>query len=666
MATNDELPLQLQEVEAPKGPPGEKPPAEKPPDATDIALEQGNWNVIDNQMLEARQGGVVEVQDFARSVANEPELGALATDEAALTDREIATVQERAKASIDEVKQEAGQISAAEVQVPVAQVGPAEIPAVAPTVVEPAPLQAPAEAKPASTVVEAAAKPESTELKEAMAQVDELQAEAMASPESPREAEIKNRMNEIHQEMLGLSAQLRGGVPEDQAKKIRERRNALMRESAGLRNELDGLEKARTQAEPAKLETVTAEIPTVPEAGSSKVEQRAEAVKSLRADLGGLAQQLRKNEGYFTDEMVAEFGAIKANVEGMAKVAKTPDVENLLENIAHFGLLLDAATSPDASDRLKGLDQFFSENPDLDIAEGKVVEVAPEAEAPAKKGIPERMALPEAGNFDALIDIEGAAFAIDSADFGDFFDKENGARYMEAQDDVEQGSVLRQNLIDELSKASPQTEAEKVSIGEQIRALKEANRLVDMRLRQWEMQKLLHESIKTNGQHDADIAETQMELDEISRMLEANPNENHFIKRKAALELQLDNQSREYQNKLAWQDTQSQEIQSLGIDIAEGIKRLKNAKEEAAKAVAKAKAGEVEKVGDYGVKGHGQELIEDSIEKNISKGVSGVVDIMGGGEDTDMISAVHGIIKAPGKIADSLGKKSSSSNQKAA
>jgi hypothetical protein len=429
---------------------------------------------------------------------------------------------------------------------------------------------------------------------------------------------------------------------------------------------LDRLEKARAQAEPAKLETVTAETPTVPEAGANKVEQRAEAVKSLRADLGGLAQQLRKNEGYFTDEMVAEFGAIKANVEGMAKVAKTPDVENLLENIAHFGLLLDAATSPDASDRLKGLDQFFSENPDLDVAEEKASEVAPEAEAPANKGIPERMALPEAGNFDALIAIEGAAFAIDPADFGDFFDKENGARYAEAQEDVEQGNVLRQSLIDELSKASPQTEAEKVSIGEQIRALKEANRLVDMRLRQWEMQKLLHESIKTNGQHDADIAETQMELDEISRMLEANPNENNFIKRKAALELQLDNQSREYQNKLAWQDTQSQEIQSLGIDIAEGIKRLKGAKEEAAKAVAKAKAGEVEKVGDYGVKGHGQELIEASIEKNISKGVSGVVDIMGGGEDTDMISAVHGIIKAPGKIADSLGKKGSSSNQKAA
>jgi hypothetical protein len=660
MATNDELSLQLQEVEAPKGPPGEKPPAEKPPDATDIALEQGNWNVIDNQMLEARQGGVVEVQSFANSVANEPELGTLATDEAALTDREIATVQERAKASIDEVKQEAGQISPAEVQASVAQVGSSEIAAVAPTVVEPAPLQAPAEAKPASTVMD------STELEEAMAQVDELQTEAVASPESPREAEIKNRMNEIHQEMLGLSAQLRGGVPEEQAKKIREKRNALMRESASLRNELDRLEKARAQAEPAKLETVTAETPTVPEAGANKVEQRAEAVKSLRADLGGLAQQLRKNEGYFTDEMVAEFGAIKANVEGMAKVAKTPDVENLLENIAHFGLLLDAATSPDASDRLKGLDQFFSENPDLDVAEEKASEVAPEAEAPANKGIPERMALPEAGNFDALIAIEGAAFAIDPADFGDFFDKENGARYAEAQEDVEQGNVLRQSLIDELSKASPQTEAEKVSIGEQIRALKEANRLVDMRLRQWEMQKLLHESIKTNGQHDADIAETQMELDEISRMLEANPNENNFIKRKAALELQLDNQSREYQNKLAWQDTQSQEIQSLGIDIAEGIKRLKGAKEEAAKAVAKAKAGEVEKVGDYGVKGHGQELIEASIEKNISKGVSGVVDIMGGGEDTDMISAVHGIIKAPGKIADSLGKKGSSSNQKAA
>jgi hypothetical protein len=680
MATNDELALQLQEVEAPKGPPAEKPPAEKPPDATDIALEQGNWNVIDNRLLEARQGGVVEVQNFAQQVANEPELGALAADEAALTDREIAAVQERTKVAIDQVKMEPGQTPAAELNAPAAPAGPAEQPAVALPSAESAPLQKPAEAEPAPATMEPTAKPESTELAEVMAQADALHAEAMAGSESPRETEVKKRMEEIHQEMLGLSAQLRGGVPEELSKRIRERRNALMRESAGLRNELDNLEKQRTQAESAKREEAEVDKgweeihaaavaePAAPETGASKVEQRSEAVRSLRADLGGLAKQLRQNGGYFTDGMVAEFGAIKSNVEAMAKVAKTPDIDNLLENIAHFGLLLDPASSPDAGDRLKGLNQFFSENPDLDAPGAEAAEDASaEAETPAKKGIPERAELPPEGDFEALIAIEGAAFAVAAEDFGDFFDKENGARYSAALEDLEAGNDLRQNLVDELSKTIPKTEADKELIGERIKWLKEATRLADMRMRQWEMQKLLHESIKTNGQHDAEIAETQLELDEVSRMLEANPNDNNLIKRQAALEMQLDNQSREYQTKLAWQDKQSQDIQTLGAEIAKGIKLLKGAKQEVARASAKAVAeGESQKVGEYGVKGHGQELVETTIEKSISKGVSGVVDIMGGGEDTDMISAVHGIIKAPKKIAESLGKKSSGSNQKAA
>ncbi len=816
MATSDELNLQAEaQVEAKK-----KAPAEKPPAETDIAIEQGNFNVIDERMLAARNGGVVEVKEFGQTVDPKQELGSLAQDESVLTDREIGDRLEQARTEIKQVqieatpqvaetpkpadtippeiaanpellkmyelmqqakddqerikqqmeadhkqqreKLEAEKAAAAEqvkAEKPAETAAPA---AEAASQAAEAPKPAEAVAASAEAVPQAAEAPSpavaevNTEILVAglavaesaaqpVAEAAPQAAEAPASAEQPaaapeaKEADAQEQLKAIHEAIRNSLPALREAAAKGDLDAVKRGYRRLIRDyhedkfaQSALRpamselnkriNAIDGALKATVadEAQRAKLinkaldgleqflavpavqeaakPTAAAEatpaagpaldagpapaeaprMEEVPVAGAlpessaavetESKENLAETIRECRGQTGSIARELWKNEGYLTDSMPDDFKKLKEQLEKLPKDGL--GVENLKEVIDHLGMILDPVASPDAAQKMKALKQFFAENPDLAPTD-EAEESGEEVEYVLKRlGIPERPKLPEAGDFGGLIDIEGTAFAIDKGDFADFFDKDNGSRYKSALEDAAAGNALRDKLIQELVRSQPKDEAERSLINGKINLLKEANRLVDLRKKQWDMQKTLHEGMKVNGLHETSIAETQADLDEVSRMLEDNPNDPNLAKRKASLEMQLESQSNEYQNALAWQNKQTEDIDKLGLEINAGIAGLKLGAENLAKA---AKAKEQEKnlgpdVGEYGVAGHGQELVEDKLAsgaktaadiagEGISKGVSTLVDLMHGGSDTDMIGALHEAAQAPGKAAEFIIEK---------
>jgi len=600
-------------------------------------------------------------------------------------------------AALSKLRHEFGLTAPAEASA--AEAAPAESTAEAKAAEQAPTAETPAVETPALPVAEASsvektaetsteAKSEAAELAEAEAQLTEIHAEAMASKESSREAEIKKRMEEIHQEMTGLSARLRENPPADEAKKIKEKRNALFRESAELRRELDSLQKQTQAAEAAPATTAeTIEPMPINEVGPTPEKREAanEKLKGIREGIGSIAREVRAANGEVSDEVKNKLRDLSNSLFDLETSGVAPvGLENVREQLQH--LTQSLFYDDDPAERLKSLKVFFAENPDFDQEQPAAAEAGEEEyEYVVKRlGIPERPTLPEAGNFDALMNIEVSAFAIAEGDFEDFFDKENGSRYKAALEDVDAGIRLREALILELSKSQPKTNAERQLVAEKINNLKEANRLVSLRKQQWEMQRELHDSQKVDKLRYTEIAETQAELDEISRMLEENPNDGNLIKAVASLEMQLEHQSQEYQHFLAWMAKQAEKIEVLGAEIAAGIKTLHSAKEKTAQ-TAKQVALEKENASaaEYGVQGHGQVLAEAKLEagvksvseavgEGISKGVSGLVDILHGGKEGDMISAVHETLQAPGKAANFViekvkkGSGASSSSKKAA
>jgi len=650
MPTPDELALQL-----PEGAERRKSPEAKKPDETDIALEQGNWNVIDARLLQERQGGVVEIQDFAQRVGDEPELGSLAADEAALTDRELADAQERTKTKIEEVKAEAGPVQA-EAPAPAAEAAPAEAPA------ESKPAERPAETKATSEPAEkaAAATPEAAELAEAEAQLAEIHAEAMVGKENPREAEIKKRMEEIHQEMLGWSSQLRGNPSPEAAKNIKEKRNALFRESGQLRAELDSLEKKRKADEAAKAEAEEVDrgwselhaaamaepapdaagesVKPMPvgEAGEGQGEREADAekMKGVREAIGSVAWEVKQAGGDVSAETKDKLRRLSNDLFDLETSANPPPgVENVREQLQHLTQSLFHTEDP--AERLKALDAFFAENPGLDVERaGAEEEAADEEEASGaeKKGVPEQVEQPTPDSFESLADVSIQAFEIGEGDFKEFFDDNGGARHARAVGEVDAASALRSKKIEELRQAQPSTPAEAAVVNEAIAALEEANKLAELRKKQWEQQKLLNQAMKAERLLSEDISETQAELEEVNGMLENNPNDVNLIKHKAALEQRMDSQGREFANSVAWQDKQRDLIKQLGLEIATRQKNLKARMEGAAKN-AKAQAdlallAESSKVYDERITGTTLGTPEEAVEKGIVGAVKTVVDLV--------------------------------------
>lgn len=598
MPTPDELALQRPEGEGPK-----KPPAEKPPDETDVALDQGNWNVIDGQLLQERRGGVVEVQEFSQRVATEPELGALATDEAALTDREIGAAQDRAKTSIESVKQEVSAAPAAEAP-PVVQI---EKVASAPAVAEAPPVQPAAEAKPAEQAPIAKA--------QEAAPAAESPAAPEARAESPREKEIKARMEAIHKEMMVLSARLRENPPADEAKKIRESRNQLFRESGQLRGELDSLEKKRQGAEAAQAEMAEVDkgwseihaaamagteaapsgepveltpIVAVGESPEAAEKGKQEKMKGIRSDIGVIAREIRASKGELSDEARTKLKDMSGALFDLETIGTPPaGLDELRKLHQELSQALFHAEKP--QDRLKALAVLFQENPDLESAPAAGEETAEEAAEgeglpePEKRGVPESVPAPDADSFESLMDIDVQAFEIGEGDFAEFFKKDNGARYALAIAGVDQAIGARKAKIESLKQAKPDKPADAALLNETIAALEEANRLAELRKKQWETQKLLSAALDALPLHDAAISETQLELDEVNGMLENNPNDPQLIKQRVSLLLRLEQQGNESTRAYATVDKMRQDIEGLSREIAEGKQNAKARKETAAK-----------------------------------------------------------------------------------
>lgn len=640
MASQDQELRPRQEAELPK-----KPAAEKPPGELDVAIEAGNWNVVDEKLLEEKKGAIVEVRTFAESVANDPELGTLSHDQDALVDRETSDAHERASTEIRSIRQAAGEVAPAapasppekppepSVQVEATPTAPPAAPSeklpqvpdletahpepiaeAAQSVVEPAAPNLPHVPNLITPEAEAAQAAEQKALEaEAEAQLSEIHADAM-----PNAAEEKAqvRMKEILQEMDGLRLKLKENPSNKQ--ELMQRRQALALEGRNVQDEIKKLaaEKAKqeqsaqlAEAE-ADLTAIHAEATAAPAAPSAEViqpqriieagftaEEQAEAVKSSRDELGALARGLRDGEGYMTDEIVEKFKQLRNRVDNLQ--TRGADMQGVQEMMHHFGMLLNAEASPDAADRLKGLNEFFNENPDLaseaapETDEERFARMAKEADAVFKAGQEEQRKkeeierrqqkapeMPKLEDIKGLVDVLSTAPEIGEADFKSFFEDYNGAEYGMAQKNLDAVMGQRGAKIKELLALKPEGEERKKKIQEQIACLQLANRISAMRKEQWAKQDGLFKAQKALELDGTAILETQQELSEVASMLDANPNDENLRKRKAQLEQQLEFQEREQTGRLAAIETQKKEIESLGAEITRGVKALEGLKQD--------------------------------------------------------------------------------------
>ncbi|MBI5654447.1 hypothetical protein HZC53_02220 [Candidatus Uhrbacteria bacterium] len=622
MASQDQELQPRPEAEQPK-----KPPAEKPPGELDVAIEAGNWNVVDEKLLEEKKGAVVEVRTFAESVANDPELGTLSHDQDALVDRETSDAHERATTEIKTIRQAAGEVAPAAPASPpekppesavVAEAVPAAPPAppseklpqvpdlvvsppqptaeVAQPVVEPAAPALPHVPNLITPEAEAAQAAEQKALEaEAEAQLSGIHAEAMPNA---AEEKAQARMKEILQEMDGLRLKIKENPPDKQA--LLQRRQALALEGRNVQEEIKKLaaEKAK-QEQAAQAPVPSSEViqpQRVIEAGFT-AEEQAEAVRSSRNELGALARELRDGEGYMTDEMVEKFKQLRNRVDDLQ--TRGADMQGVQEMMHHFGMLLNAEASPDAPDRLKGLNEFFNENPDLaseaapETDEERFARMAKEADAAYKAGQEEQKKkeeierrqqeapkMPKLEDIKGLVDVLSTAPEIGEADFKSFFEDYNGAEYGMALKNLDAVMGQRDAKIKELLALKPEGEERKKKIQEQIACLQLANRISAMRKEQWAKQDGLFKAQKALELDGTAILETQQEISEVASMLEANPNDENLQKRKAQLEQQLEFQEREQSGRLAAIETQKKEIESLGSEIARGIKALEGLKQD--------------------------------------------------------------------------------------
>ncbi len=391
-----------------------------------------------------------------------------------------------------------------------------------------------------------------------------------------------------------------------------------------------------------------------PEAGK---ENKEKEINELYQGIGAVARELRKQEGFTTDEMLAQFKDVSDKALDLERTSSGTDAFKKMGTAReHLFRIIYGLSDP--GERLKALDAFFQENPDL---EGEAEEEEAEtAERPAAS-LPPRPEMPEFDDFEGMMQVESWAFAISPDQFHDFFVKKDGERYQLALKDMEDVMLTRQTLIDNLSKVAPINKAVGNKIRLQVEMLQSANEITEKRRAQWEKQKELHlgeERLTEVGAEVDKLHAERVELEgDVRRGKDLQVKINEF-----------DHKNTELQQMIIYVEGLRKQVGDMDTDINNQLKRLQDSKVLLAQLEGKAKNAEAQAIAAEEAKKRGVEVgmvgdwaphegVGAAVEGAFTKTADTFVDLT-----TSPSKVVENVIDA----LDSVGKGSSKKPKKAA
>lgn len=327
-------------------------------------------------------------------------------------------------------------------------------------------------------------------------------------------------------------------------------------------------------------ETPTTETAVQPEAGQ---ENREKEIGEIYQGIGEVARELRKQEGYTTDEMLAQFKDVSDKALDVERTSSGTEAYKKMGTAReHLFKIIYGLSDP--GERLKALDAFFQENPDLEGEAEEESEVVVERSAAS---LPRRPEMPEFDDFDGMMQVESWAFAVSPEQFHDFFIKKDGERHELALKDMEDIMLTRQTLIENLSKVAPINKAVGNKIRLQIEMLQSANEITEKRRAQWEKQKELHLG-------EQKMTEVSAEVDALHAERVEMEGDERRTKDLAGKLNEFDHKSTELQQMILYVEGLRKQVGDMDADINSQLKRLQDSKTLLAQLEGQAKAAQAQ------------------------------------------------------------------------
>lgn len=384
----------------------------------------------------------------------------------------------------------------------------------------------------------------------------------------------------------------------------------------------------------------------------SGMEEREKEVGEIYQGVGEIARELRKQEGYTTDEMLAQFKDMSDKALELERTSgKTEAFKKMGKAREHLFTIIYGLSDP--GERLKALDTFFQDNPELAGKAEGTDESTEAAGEQAEVRLPPRPEMPEFNDFEGMMHVESWAFAVSPEQFHDFFIKKDGERHQLALKDMEDIMLTRQTLIENLSKVAPINKAVGNKIRLQIEMLQSANEITEKRRAQWQKQKELH----LGEQKMAEVS------DEVDKLHAERVEMEGDVRRESDLASKInefDHKSTEFQQMILYVESLRKQVGDMDADINSQLKRLQDSKNLLAQLEGQAKAavaqaaiaeGEAKKGVDIGMVG------DWSPHEGAQKAFEGAGEAVGGAieKTTDkFLDLTHNPTGVAGELVDKI------------